>query len=342
MRNQLFGANTKTSEMAKRIKRACELFFCCNAVELYPLGAIWRGSAQYADKRLQFVVKPFQRKSVGSDAELYQINERVRRTDPRIAQGFVEIMGCLPDEKAIVMEYVPGPTLQNMLYRQLWGCGSLSERFIRETAELFTCLHAIEADSIGALPMPMENLSYKDSLESIWRESAPAFGLTGRYRSPAALYRFLKEGWEDRIQPHKLLHTDAQPKNIIVSSAGVKLIDPDYRSGNPTASVAAFLLSLDRISFLTPLPNQRELVRDWKRIFLDAYLEASDSKETIIEDLFLFYPWSILNGWKQHCIWRPHMRALLGLVYGQLLRRFIDILETTWRRETNRRDCFTI
>ena len=329
------------TKVSTDFQKSCESFFCCTGINLSECKSGLRGEAIFRNVPRRFFIKVLNGSfNMDVPEQLVQVGMRVRQFDGCIAHGTAEIIGCLPRESALIMEYIPGCNLEQILRRTLWGVRAWSDPPFRRVAEVLASLNRIHAEDVGIEAHGRTNGSFRHKLESLWKESAVARWLPPRYRDMSELYKLLASNWQNHVLC-RLLLADSQPKNVIVSPEGAKFIDLDFGFGHPSLEVAGFLLGLDRLAFRAPMPHQRKLVRHWKHMFLEAYLGVCESKEMILEDLFFFYPWVLLSGWEQHCTYWPGMKPGLAMFYGLRLRRFLCALQTARNTGKNILDCPT-
>ena len=190
---------------------------------------------------------------------------------------------------------------------------------MRQTADLLSALHEIDAGQLGLPAEPQANSQYLRDFEALWDRSALRAFLDGEWRQGRRMLDGLPEAFAHR-RSNQLLMLDSQPKNIVLSDSNApRFVDIDYVGGNPAIALGHFLISLDRLALRWPGARSSQ-VDDWKRAFLIRYLRQAPP--SVAEDLVFFYPWLVVRVSAWHCRTRPWLAPCLRRCYGQRLGRF--------------------
>lgn len=253
--------------------------------------------------------------------ELIRIYRSVVATNDALAKHVARVLGHSPAGRHVAMDFVPGCNMERLLASDLRpraGCAPHTIRVLEASARVLATLHAIDAGTVG---LPHSGRSIASFLDGMRRTAA---GLQARgLLDPQVkrLVRFAAAKAEPILEyaGGSLLLTDAQPKNVLVPIAsGVCFIDLDFAAGPCGLGVAFFLVSLDRIALRASWPGAIEVLDEWKRSFVRAYLKASGN--SVAQQVAFFYPWMLVQIMSDHLKRRSFFSWPLAARYRGLLR----------------------
>lgn len=301
------------------------------AVSLRRKGGALLASLQFGYSRSIIVLKEVRSDAmIASADELLRVHQRIRVASPRLAESLPEFLGVLHERGLLVIEYVPGPTLEAALNHALLPHSrQRATDGLAATAEVLAEFHRWPAADFGVPCFPRLNRSFLPDMDAYWKASQIVAFLERRHRQAGALYEHLKPAFFDR-EGDRLVPYDSQPKNVVLGKKRVSFIDLDYFGGNPAISIAAFLGSLDRLGLRRP-PGSFSGTSLWKRRFLESY--STESNEGVTEDLVFFYPWTLLQQQASLAASHPALSRYTARYYARRLDAFMAALETLpWDR----------
>lgn len=257
------GADLAVSQKAP-LRRRSSLFFVGTAGEGPPVSR-WVVKQPHVDTQQHDLASP--------------VSARGQLAALRRLHGHLETVGgglhaprpvaYVPDLSAYVMEYVPGPTLTDLLTsRTVLRPGRLLEG-IASAARLLQAVHAMEPGAVELV-----------DVEAVFTDARTrGRGLLADARLRSRERWFLRSGITHDpatvSSPTVLLHGDFAPENVVLSPSGVCCLEPDLTErGWPEHDVARFLLMLfDAPLFVTgvDVPPVQVLRRRAARTFLAAY-----------------------------------------------------------------------
>jgi hypothetical protein len=294
------------------------------AVTLRPNQTAVVASLEFAGGVRHVVVKSIpEHANIPCPEKLREVHDGLRARGARLAGGLPRFAGVGREERLLVMEFVDGRPLEDVLKASLRSPvrrDDPGEVPLRETAALEAEMHRVCGADVG-LAGPYPNRSYLPGFEAAWKHPSVARVLPLGLRDARRLYDLLPPSFFDRAGD-RVMAGDIQPKNVIVrEGGGVCLIDLDYTAGNPAIGVAQFLVALDRLGTRCPLGPPLRRIASWKQQYLAAYLEGSP--HSVAEDLSFFYPSLLVQHLLEHSASRPWLRRYLVAYYGRRLREFL-------------------
>ena len=272
---------------------------------------------------------------ISTTQELFRVHHRIRSASDHLAASLPRFLGLIPDRDLLVIEFVPGPTLQTLLNRAvfLW-LRRHAAAALAATARSLGEFHRWRAADVGVPCFLRLNRSFLPDMGHWWNRTRLVDFLSPQHQRLESLYDHLKPAFFDRAGD-RLTPYDCQPKNVIVGGeGGVSFVDLDYFGANPVISVAAFLGSLDRIGLRFPAGLSDRLTGAWKRKFLRSYCEHG--AEDVVEDLVFFYPWTLVQQHDSLTARHPRLRRYLARYYGGRIDAFVSALDAVPWAEVRR------
>jgi hypothetical protein len=294
------------------------------------MGRAVRVDLDYGGEQVHAVVKRLPAKTVvSSAAELARISEYLRSSSPRLAQTLMGFVGWDDAHGWVIMEYVRGPSLLDLLQRHLFfprRDDAPIRKALGRVAQTLAVIGRRRGAEVGLHAPAHHNDAYLAALEDCWSAPVVRRCLPPDSRSTAIIHAHLRRPFYGRVADRVLL-VDCQPKNILLPTPDeARFIDPEYTCGNPALMPAHFLMSLDRLGLRFPFRTEWERITAWKECFTAAY--AQFAEPWVLDDLLFFYPWSLMRVLRQHAAQRPLLRPYLQWVYGRRLREYLHALDS--------------
>ena len=269
----------------------------------------------------RLVVKPQPREvGVGDTWQLWELHQAVRGASGFLEERLVRFLGVDGEHDLVFMDYVEGVSLEELLQNGSEDDPQVAESALREVALVLRALRGLETSELPTPAARRRNGSYREQLEETIhsRQLARWLGGSGE-QVDAILSRFPSSFWERRDDGLNL--EDLQPKNVLVRPDGrIRVIDVNYTTGNPTQTLAFFMLNLDVLAIRWPSRTALARASSWKRVVLDEYVRGDSAAERWLRDLTFFYPWKLAAMYRQHSERHPWAAHYLAWFYGRLLR----------------------
>jgi hypothetical protein len=279
----------------------------------------------FTDAQVRLEIKKLPREApLDTSPDLFRICRDVIATNPALADNMPRFLGHSPARRHVAMEFIPGNNLERLLMsalRQPATCDGTLTRAVSAAGRVLAALHNIHSDQVGLTRAQRSIASFLDGMRTTV-SALRARRLLGE--SAERLISFASVIAQP-ILGHAgayLLPTDAQPKNILVPlESPVRFIDLDFTAGPRGLGVAFFLVSLDRIALRAIWPRAVENVDNWKRSFVESYLEVSGHE--VAREILFFYPWMLVQVMSDHLRRRPLLCWALAARYSRPLHHFV-------------------
>lgn len=221
-------------------------------------------------------------------------------------------VALLPEIDAYVMEYVPGPTVTDLMRPRAVVDPSRLLAAVEAAGRLLQAVHALEPPKPDLIDLAELGRRSTSDAERVLRSSS----------LPVRAAWFSGDVGSGSLPGSQvLLHGDYAPENVVLCPAGVACLEPDLaRREWPEHDVVRFLLMLaDAPLFVTGTevpPVARLRRRAWEK-FLDAYYGPSVRPETLRPLLLL----SLAARWRTRHTDVSARGPRLGRARQLLLRR---------------------
>lgn len=276
---------------------------------------------RFSSDSYRFVVKPQPREvGVGDTWQLWELHQAVRSASDHLDQRLVRFLGVDKEHDLVFMEYVEGTPLEELLKNGSGADREVVESALREVALVLRSLRGLETNGLPTPAARRRNGSYRTQLEEILHSRELSRWLGGtRERVDTILQLFPASFWERRDDGLNL--EDLQPKNVLVQPDGrIQVIDVNYTTGNPTQTLAFFMLNLDVLAIRWPSRAALDRASSWKRMVLEEYVRDDSAAERWLRDLTFFYPWKLAAMYRQHSERHPWAEHYLAWFYSRLLK----------------------
>jgi len=286
-------------------------------------GKVWTVDLTFGERTRRVVVKDlFESTHYRDPMALVQIHRNITSQVPVLRDNLVNILGANPNQGWIIMEFVPGGTLENILR---WGLDSREHQFtplLRKIADILISMRHLNPSELGISPGTEKKESVIGEFEGVFADRIMRRYLPKAMNCPAAFYtRFNRNFYTRRSE--SLVPVDCQPKNLLVSRSGmIRLIDPDYTVTSLILAIAQFLVSLDRLGLARPFPRAQSRIRGWQRTLVEAFENHEDPY--FAEELAFWYATTLLRVYSRHASKRTWFRPYLRWYYGNRLKAFLD------------------
>ena len=288
---------------------------------------------KFADSNATLVLKslpPNAQRYASTAEDLCRLQNKVRNSDERLASSLPPLEVTGPSKQWIVMKFVRGRTLEDVLRDNRWrawnGGTSEAREALKTLANITACIHRINPASVDLDFKSRPNATYFAHLEKHWHTSIVPKLLPAHFRKPDGLWEFLPSKFALR-QTARLFLADLQPKNVIVDDEGkLHLIDPGYGSGHPAMAVGFFLNSINQLSLSYRHWVSPTTIKTYQRTFLSAYLGRVG--QGVAQDLIFFYPWTLIETARLHSQRQPNLWPGLRTVYTLYMRQYLRSLES--------------
>jgi hypothetical protein len=300
-----------------------------NTVRVIRRDGVWKAVLTFGERERYLVVKDVSgNTSIKSPDHLWQVQCYMGSKAPCLKGSFPGILAVVPDRKWIVMEYISGSILEDILCGVLRGEGKSQETvnvFLSRVMDVFLAMKTLSflsSEMAFLSETKSKFLTYYETLFQIrWvRRCLP---------STFSTYEKFTAGFDRQLVMlpfHHLVPGDCQPKNVIITEMGMPcLIDPDYARGNIFLGMAFFLASLDRIGSRYPLPKTQSILSHWKRLWMAGLWEIMGP--AFVEEITFYYPFALAQTAQFHLSNQRWFTPYLCWYYGKHLRSFFKVLE---------------
>jgi aminoglycoside phosphotransferase (APT) family kinase protein len=318
-------SNLPLSEIESAVReRAPQMFGQTGPVEEVDLEVhhtVFIVDCRFGSDTHRLVVKPQPREvGVGDTWQLGELHQAVRDASDSLEKRLVRFLGVDKERDLVFMDYVEGISLEELLKNDVGANREVVESALREVALVLRALRGLETNNLPTPAARRQNGSYRRQLEETIHSSEFSRWL-GRTREQVDtnLKLFPSSFWERRDDGLNL--EDFQPKNVLVRPDGrIRVIDVNYTTGNPTQTLAFFMLNLDVLAIRWPTGAALERAASWKRLVLEEYIRDDPAAERWLRDLKFFYPWKLAAMYRQHSERHPWAQHYLAWFYSKLLK----------------------
>jgi hypothetical protein len=205
-------------------------------------GWVWRIVLMFGDRERNLVVKDIRGNTCLPNADqLRQVQGYIGSMNPRLRESFPEILAVVPERGWIVMQYVSGSILEDLIYGLLRGNGKGKEAVnacLPRVIDVFLAMKNLNLQSSDLAFLSETKGKFLTHYETLFR-----IGWIRRYLPfPFRTYEKFTSGFDRQLLMQPFIHLvpgDCQPKNIIITEAGIPcLIDPDYARSNVFLAMA--------------------------------------------------------------------------------------------------------
>lgn len=278
----------------------------------------------------RFVVKPQPREvGVGDTWQLWELHQAVRGASDFLEERLVKFLGVDKDHDLVFMDFVDGTSLEELLKNGTGTERDVVETALREVASVLRSLRGLETSDLPTPAARRRNGSYRMQLEEAIHSPELSRWLgSAREQVDSNLKQFPASFWERRDDGLNL--EDFQPKNVLVQPDGrIRVIDVNYTTGNPTQTLAFFMLNLDVLAIRWPSRAALDRASTWKTMVLEEYVRDDSAAERWLRDLTFFYPWKLAAMYRQHSERHPWAEHYLAWFYSRLLKSSLSTWSTT-------------
>jgi hypothetical protein len=290
-------------------------------------GAVLTITAAFPSEERRIVVKAVLSKgNVGGPAQLVQIQKAIVACDPGMDVNMPQLLGCDAQNRWIAMEYIPGPTLLDLMKKSLRGSDesrAACDRSVQQAAVILARFHRLTPEQVGLDKPARANESFRRCLATACAKLPAQRYLHGSRPAIEQFCNRLPAAFSER-RGLRLFPVDAQPKNVIVPGfAQACFIDLSFSIGHPAMSAGLFLAAFDRLQVQRFGSGAGSIIEAWKQSFASAYLR--EVEPWVAEDLPFFYLWGLIYTMRDNLRRRPFLAPYLGRRYAARINRFLEL-----------------